>query len=72
MARGLLGQGSQKGILASARVLEIENELKEQFRNGNYIKGILHIIEEMGEILALHFPRKEDDVNELSDEVNVN
>lgn len=50
---------------------EFETKLKEQFRNGNYLNGILHIIQEMGEILAFHFPRKEDDVNELSDEVNV-
>lgn len=47
----------------------LENNLKEKFRTGLYKDGIIFVIEKMGEILANEFPRKEDDINELPDEV---
>jgi uncharacterized membrane protein len=50
----------------------LEAKLKDEFANGYFFKGIMHIIERVGEVLAKEFPRKTDDVNELPDEVVVN
>ncbi|RPI16779.1 MAG: hypothetical protein EHM58_11235 [Ignavibacteriae bacterium] len=49
----------------------LEAKLKEEFRSGNYLTGILQIIDRMGDALCREFPREDDDVNELSDEVVV-
>ena len=51
---------------------KLEAKLKDEFANGYFFKGIMHIIERVGEVLAKEFPRKADDVNELPDEVVVN
>lgn len=51
---------------------ELEAKLKEKFVIGSYADGILYVVKKMGEILMREFPRKADDVNELSDEVVVN
>ena len=51
---------------------DLENKLKEEFRSGNYLKGILHLINKMGEILAKEFPKTKEDIDELPDEVIVN
>jgi uncharacterized membrane protein len=50
----------------------LESKLKDEFANGYFFKGIMHIIESMGEVLAKEFPREADDVNELPDEVVIN
>jgi uncharacterized membrane protein len=50
----------------------LEAKLKEEFMRGSYLNGILHIVEQMGNVLSKEFPRKADDVNELPDEVVVN
>ncbi len=50
----------------------LEAKLKDEFANGYFFKGIMHIIERVGEVLAKEFPRKADDVNELPDEIVVN
>jgi uncharacterized membrane protein len=49
----------------------LEEKLKEEFRNGNYLRGIIHSIERMGWILEKEFPAKPGDVDELKDEVAV-
>jgi uncharacterized membrane protein len=51
---------------------DLEAKLKGEFAQGAYVKGILHIVKNMGKILGKEFPYKADDVNELSDEVVVN
>ena len=33
--------------------------------------GLLHAVSEVGTVLARHFPRRPDDVNELSDQVSI-
>lgn len=50
---------------------KLEDKLKEGFRTGNYLNGILHIIQNIGKILQKEFPY-EDDENELSDEIEIN
>lgn len=43
--------------------------MEERFRRGDFTEGLVHGIGKVGEVLAAHFPRKADDVNELPDEV---
>jgi uncharacterized membrane protein len=50
----------------------LELKLKEEFRNGNYLNGILHIIKNVGDILKQEYPKEEGDSNELPDDVVVN
>ncbi len=50
----------------------IDNKLKEEFSKDGYRNGILHIIDNVGQILAKSFPRLTDDTDELPDEVVVN
>lgn len=48
---------------------EIKNAMQEKFVRGEFCKGILFGIDEIGKILAQHFPIKEGDVNEISNKV---
>ncbi len=47
----------------------ITNLLITEFRNGNYKGGIIKVLDEIKEVLHLEFPRKEDDTNELSNDI---
>ena len=51
---------------------EIRDRMQADFSRGHFTKGILLGINEVGKILASHFPIKSDDVNELSDKVEIN
>ena len=48
---------------------DMEEKLKDEFRNGNYFAGIMHLIDKMGRILKQEFPVSADDVDELPDEI---
>jgi putative membrane protein len=48
---------------------EYAKELSEGIRRGNACDSLCSVIEKCGRVLAEHFPRKEDDTNELTDEV---
>ena len=50
---------------------EIRNEMQTMFINGEFCKGILHGMDEIGGILKLHFPVRSDDTNEISDRVQI-
>ena len=41
------------------------------FRDERPRDGLLHAVNEVGTVLAHHFPRRPDDVNELSDQVSI-
>ena len=43
--------------------------MKADFAAGRMLEGLLHGIRELGENLAKYFPLREDDVNELSDDL---
>lgn len=47
----------------------IRDEMATEFKNGNYLDGVLSTIEKVGNILGQFFPIKEDDTNELSNKV---
>ncbi len=51
---------------------EIANTLSLTFKKGDYFNGLIKALLEIGKILTLHFPIKDDDTNELSNEVSVN
>jgi uncharacterized membrane protein len=53
---------------------KMEEKLKEEFRNNNYCRGVLALINEMGEVLSREFPTRAgaDDDDELKDEIVIN
>lgn len=48
---------------------KIADEMTSRFKQGQFTDGIIHGIAAAGEVLAQHFPRQADDVNELPDKV---
>ena len=48
---------------------EISNNMSLHFKQENFCKGILNVVEQAGKILSTHFPIQPGDVNELSNEV---
>lgn len=50
---------------------EIAAGLTIAFKHGQYTDGIVHAIHSAGEELRHYFPRAHDDVNELSNDINI-
>ena len=50
---------------------DIAAKLTIRFRNGEFTEGIVQAVEAAGEDLKEFFPRRDDDVNELPDEIDV-
>lgn len=50
---------------------KIAELMTTHFKEGRYLDGIMKGLDEIGEILAQHFPIKPDDTNELSNEVQI-
>jgi uncharacterized membrane protein len=48
---------------------ELAKEMSGHFAKSDFTTGIVHGLKKAGELLARHFPRRPDDVNELPDEV---
>ncbi|HVU23229.1 MAG TPA: TPM domain-containing protein [Opitutus sp.] len=48
---------------------ELAKTMTEHFKRGEFTAGLVHGIERAGALLAEHFPRQADDVNELPDEI---
>ena len=49
----------------------VRDRMVERLRAGEAWRAIVEAVQEVGSVLAEHFPRRPDDVNELSDEVSV-
>ncbi|MBU0476220.1 MAG: TPM domain-containing protein [Bacteroidetes bacterium] len=49
----------------------IRNDMESEFKNGNYLSGVIDAIDKVGNILNTYFPIKKDDTNELSNRVMV-
>lgn len=47
----------------------IRDGMAERFARGAFGEGLVYAVEQVGKVLAEHFPWREDDVNELPDEV---
>ena len=76
----ILLEGRQFYILADSGINEkvpeatwhnIKDEMQNMFIKGEFSKGILFGIDEIGKILSKHFPIKPDDKNEISDRVRI-
>jgi len=50
--------------------VEIKEQMKESFKNKEFVKGLTDGIETTGKQLKKHFPHHLDDINELSDEIS--
>ncbi len=50
---------------------KIKNEIQQKFSTGEFCKGLIFGVEEVGKILSTHFPIKADDTNELSNRITV-
>jgi uncharacterized membrane protein len=48
---------------------EVADAMSGHFKREAYTDGLVHALERAGELLAVHFPRRTDDRNELSDDV---
>jgi uncharacterized membrane protein len=44
--------------------------MERQFKEGKFTEGLIAGIQKAGDQLSTHFPRKDDDKNELSDEIS--
>ncbi len=65
---------ADKGIndkVENATWQKIAESVAEYFKTGKYIDGIIKGIEQIGEILAQHFPIKPDDINELPNDIEI-
>lgn len=47
----------------------IKNHLTNEFKSGNFKSGIIKSLDEIKEVLIKEFPRKDDDINELSNDI---
>ncbi len=66
----ILGDAGINAIVAKDFWNNIKEMLFEEFKQGNFARGLEKGILEAGEILKKHFPYLKDDVNELSDEIS--
>jgi uncharacterized membrane protein len=48
---------------------QLAHEMSGHFRKSEFTTGIVHGVRKAGELLAQHFPRRQGDTNQLSDEV---
>ncbi len=48
----------------------VKNLMQGYFKEGQFVEGIVKGIEEVGRILKPHFPREDNDINELKDEIS--
>jgi uncharacterized membrane protein YgcG len=48
---------------------EVTQQMSVHFRKGEFTQGIIHGIQRAGKLLAQHFPRHSNDMNQLPDEI---
>jgi uncharacterized membrane protein len=58
-------------IIEQSQWNSIAKKTEEYFRSGSFFEGIIHVIDECGELLYRHFPRKIGDVDEISNQVAI-
>lgn len=50
---------------------DVKEEMREHFKNENFVEGITTGIRRIGEKLKAFFPYQKDDINELSDDISM-
>ncbi len=65
---------ADEGIHLKAESLweSVALSVSENFKAGKYVEGISHAVRTIGKTLAQHYPRKSDDTDELSNQVELN
>jgi uncharacterized membrane protein len=48
----------------------VKDKMQDFFRHGQFVEGMIAGLAEVGEILKKHFPREDNDTNELQDEIS--
>lgn len=48
---------------------EISSQMSDRFKAGQMQEGVIHAVQSVGSVLTTRFPRSQNDINELSDEV---
>ncbi|NLT50864.1 MAG: TPM domain-containing protein [Ignavibacteria bacterium] len=67
----ILGDSGINKIIGQNTWDEIRNRMQQAFKSGNFLSGTIDAVNEMGNILAKHFPIHKDDTNELPNEIVV-
>ena len=67
----LYGDEGIHGALPEGTWERLRDAMVLEFSKDRFAEGISRAVEELGEALRAHFPRKTDDVDELSDDVSV-
>lgn len=66
----VLGDEGINKIVPEGYWNDVRDILQEYFREGHYAQGLIEGIMRVGEKLKAHFPREQDDKNELSDDIS--
>jgi len=67
----ILGDAGINAVVPDNFWDDIKVRMQVCFRSGNYVEGICEGVEMAGKKLKEAFPRQDDDMNELSDEVSI-
>lgn len=67
----ILADNSINKITGEEVWAEIKDIMQAKFMRGEFCKGILFAIDEIGKILSQHFPIRSDDKNEISNRIVV-
>jgi uncharacterized membrane protein len=66
----ILGDAGINSVVPPNFWEQIKEHMQDEFKKGNFTKGLCEGIEQAGKHLKSHFPYKRGDVNELSDEIS--
>ncbi|HUX96712.1 MAG TPA: TPM domain-containing protein [Bacteroidales bacterium] len=66
----VIGDGGINAIVSEGFWDEIKEDMEKHFREGKFTEGLSQGILMTGSQLKTHFPYRNDDVNELSDEIS--
>lgn len=58
-------------VIPPGRWQELAGEMSAYFREKRFKEGICEVVTQVGQILKEHFPYREDDIDELPDEVHL-
>jgi uncharacterized membrane protein len=65
----IIGDAGIHAKCGDAFWLELSSLLTKTFKEGKLTEGLVEVVKRAGQLLAEHFPRRDDDRNELPDEI---
>ena len=66
----ILGDSGINAVVPKDFWEEVKEEMLSYFKRNEFVSGIAHGVSRAGDYLKSHFPYKEDDVNELADDIS--